>query len=94
MDYRLQEALYTLNKDVCSSCGNPVWLCHSSDNRIEFEIGTRACYAKAEIETYEKDERNPPLEAGEYHVATAVGLENEDGTRDPLPSRREAMEKI
>ena len=95
MDYRLQEAVYTLNKDICGTCGNPVWLCHSADGRIEFEIQTKACYAKAEIDTYEKDERNAiPLEPGEYRVAVAVGLENEDGTRDPLPSRREAMEQM
>lgn len=83
-----------MNREVCQTCGNPVWICHSADNRIQFDVRTGACYARAEIEDYEKVESNPKLEPGEYHYAVAVGVENEDGTHEKLPSRREALAKI
>lgn len=80
---------------MCKSCGNPVWLCHSADNRIQFEIRTGACFARAEIEDYEDEKAgHPKLGSGEYHYAVAVGLDNEDGTHEPLPSRLEALNKI
>lgn len=94
-DYRLQEALSILEKEVCKTCGNPVWLCHSADNRIEFEVRVAGCYAKAELDDYEKNTPGAEqLESGQYRYAVAVGVENEDGSRDPLPSRFEARERM
>lgn len=93
-DYRLQEALSIIEKEVCKTCQNPVWLCHSASNLIDFDIRVGACYADAELKDYEKLHPDAELETGQYRYAVAVGLENEDGTRDPLPSRREAMEQI
>lgn len=93
-DYRLQEAFLLLNKETCKTCGNPIWYCHSADNRIDFEVTTRTCYATAEIEEVKKAKRGEELEPGEYYVSRAVGVENEDGSRDPLPSRAEALKKI
>ena len=92
-DWRLQEAYFVLDQEKCPQCGNPVWYCHSTDNRIDFEVKTGVCYAKAEIEDFEKDEKNK-LGSGEYRYAVPVGLENEDKTRDPLPSRAEALAKM
>lgn len=83
-----------MDREVCKTCGNPVWLCHSTDNRIQFNVQTGSCYAKAELEDYEKDESKPKLQAGEYLYAVPVGVENEDGTNDKLPTRREALSKI
>lgn len=93
-DYRLQEALNIIEREKCPTCGNPVWLCHSTSNEIQFEVRIGACYGKAEIEEYEKDETKPKLGAGEYLYSVPVGIENEDGTYEPLPSRREALTKI
>lgn len=91
IDYTLQTAMYILEKDICPKCGNPVWYCHSSDNRIEFEVETGTCYGEAAIDELGKDAKLGP---GEFYIVKAVGLKNEDGTYDPLPSRREALEKI
>lgn len=93
-DYRLQEAINIMDREVCKSCGNPVWLCHSYDNRIQFELKVGACYGSAEVQDADNKPDAPKLEAGEYYYAVAVGLENDDGTHDPLPSRREAMQKL
>jgi hypothetical protein len=93
-DYRIQEALNIMEREVCKQCGNPSWLCHSADNRIEFELRVGACYGTAEVQDAEKNPNAPKLESGEYYYAVPVGLENDDGTRDPLPSRLEAMQKL
>lgn len=95
LDYRLQEAMSIMEKEICKTCGNPVWLCHSADNRIDFEIKVGACFADAELKDYEKTHPGEPeLESGEYRYAIPVGIENEDGSRDPLPSRSEAMQSL
>lgn len=93
LDYRLQDAMITMNREKCPKCGNPVWLCHSADNRIDFEPKINTCYATAEIAEKQKLDREE-LGPGQYYYAKPVGIENEDGTRDPLPSREEALAKI
>jgi len=52
---------------------------------------TGACFAKAEVEDFENNPGSEKLLAGEYHYAKAVGIKNEDGSYDPLPTRRELM---
>lgn len=71
-----------------------MWLCHSNNNYIDFEIKTAACFAKAELEDFEANTANEKLGSGEYHYAQAIGIENEDGTFDPLPSRSEALASL
>lgn len=94
-DYRLEEAVLSLDRDICKSCGNPAWLCHSANSEIGFEIRSGWCYGKAELEDYENSNEAPKLDAGEYRYAVAVGLPTGDGDeRDPLPSRRKALEQI
>lgn len=94
LDYMLQDAYFTMNNEVCTICNNPVWLCHSTDNRIDFKVKTRTCYAKAEIEDYEKSERGKNLAHGEYLIAVPVGIEDERGENEPLPTRHEAYESM
>jgi hypothetical protein len=92
-DYRLQEAYYVLQKEICKTCGNPVWYCHSADERIDFDVRKGICYAAAEIADKEKG-RDSQLGPGEYHYAVAVGVEYSDGEREPLPSRAEALKRV
>lgn len=94
IDYRLQEAMTIMESERCSRCGNPVWLCHSYDSRIDFEIVTQTCYADAELKGYEKKNEHNELEAGQYLISKAVGIKNEDDTYEPLPSRREAIDTL
>ncbi len=94
LDYLLQEAYHTMDQEICSICHNPIWLCHSTDNRIEFKVTTRTCYAKAELEDAEKKDIGKNLGSGEYLVAKPIGLENDEGEPDPLPNRREAYKRM
>lgn len=89
-DWRIQEAYYVLDREKCKQCGNPVWYCHSTNNFIDFEVKKSTCYATAEIADYEKLNQTK-LGGGEYYYAVPVGIDNEDGTREPLPSRAESL---
>lgn len=94
VDYLLVDAFYVLDSEKCTRCNNPIWLCHSTDNRIEFTVKVRTCYATAELEDYENNKQTTKLSSGEYLIATPIGLENPDGSYEPLPSRHEAYEKM
>lgn len=92
LDYKLQEAMDIMDREICPRCKNPYWLCHSTDNRIDFIVETGVCYASQIIEEHEKTAK-PGL--GEYFYAKAIGLEtDEEGVYDPLPSRLEAFAKF
>jgi hypothetical protein len=93
-DYRIQEAMNIMDREICGRCGNPTWICHSTDGRIDFEVLTGTCYASAEVEEYDEKPGVEKLGPGEYRYARPVGIENEDGSREPLPNRREASMKM
>lgn len=94
MDYMLQDAYFTMDTEVCTICSNPVWLCHSTDNRIDFKVKTRTCYAKAEIEDFESSAKGKKLGSGEYLIAVPSGIEDGEGNEEPLPLRHEAYGKM
>ena len=94
VDYLLVDAFYTMDREVCTICNNPVWLCHSTDNRIEFKPSIRTCFAKAEIEDFEKTEKGKNLSAGEYIIARPIGLDDGQGNIEPLPNRHEAYQRM
>lgn len=94
VDYLLQDAFLTMEHEICTICNNPIWLCHSTDNRIEFDIQKRTCYAKAEMEDFEKSPQGKNLDSGEYLVARPIGLDDGQGNYEPLPNRREAYERM
>lgn len=90
VDYLLLDAFYILDSETCTICNNPIWLCHSTDNRIDFKVKTRTCYAKAEIEDFESSEKGKKLGSGEYTIAVPIGIDDGEGNYDPLPTRHEA----
>lgn len=94
IDYLLLDAFYTLDAEKCTRCNNPIWLCHSTDNRIEFDVKVRTCYATQTLEEYEGDKNKDKIGKGEYLIAVPVGLENVDGSHEPLPPRHEAYTKM
>lgn len=94
MDYLLQEAYHTMEQEICTICNNPIWLCHSTDNRIDFKVSVRTCFAKAELEDFEKTSRGKKMDAGEYLAARAVGIDDGMGNFDPIPARNEAYKRM
>lgn len=94
LDYLIQDAVFILESEVCSRCNNPIWLCHSTDNSIDFKVSKRTCYATAELEDFEKRDMGKKLEAGQYLVAKPIGIEGEKGEFEPLPPRHEAYKSM
>lgn len=94
VDYLLIDAFHILDAETCTICNNPIWLCHSTDNRIDFSVTKRTCYAKAEIEDFEKSTEGKNLDSGEYLIAVPRGIENATGIDDPLPTRSEAYKSM
>lgn len=50
LDYKLLQAYQTLKDETCKECGNPLWLCRSTDNMIGWSVDTTTCYASQAIE--------------------------------------------
>lgn len=50
LDYKLVQAYHTLKEEICPKCGNPLWLCRSTDSNIDWSIDSTTCYASRAIE--------------------------------------------
>jgi hypothetical protein len=46
----LATALTMLEEETCTHCGTPVWLGHSTEYEIAFEVKSTICYGCAELE--------------------------------------------
>lgn len=42
----LVEAFDILESEICHECGNPTWLCRSTERDITFKIDKQVCFAK------------------------------------------------
>lgn len=84
-------AALQLKDETCPECGTPIWLGHTYSNKVEFAVEYSICHACEELEEKTKDLKLPHGERPHVH---AIGLENEDGTFDALPSRTEGYAKI
>lgn len=52
-DFDLLEAYQILEQEKCVQCGLPRYVCHSSDDRIHFDVHEDTCNAKFEVERHE-----------------------------------------
>lgn len=90
-DRLLVMAALQLKDELCPDCGTPIWLGHTYSSSVEYSIEYSICHACEELELQTKDLKLAPGERPHVH---AIGLENEDGTFDALPSREEGYSKI
>lgn len=79
-DKKLAMAFTILNKETCNECGQPLWICRSSNKDLLFKVRTDICYAKAEMEKWQK--KNTKLKPGQSPYIVA---EMRKGQR--MPSR-------
>jgi hypothetical protein len=88
-DKKLAVAFQILEDETCSDCGVPIWLAHSDDKDIIFEVKSRVCYSCAAVEAaQEKKSRRKPAKGLKRFLTTR--------TRDDtphLPSRRKYLER-
>lgn len=83
----LAVALTLLEDEMCKSCGTPVWLGHSSNNEVVFDLKTSTCYGCAEIDKARDGAKKPKFGESHYVVAHNVW---DDGK---LPGRYEEYQR-
>jgi len=98
-DFSLLEAYQILQDETCPKCGQPVWLCRSTDNRIEFKVEETVCYATRAIEekNARKEKKNKKISADEKHswglIQYAVPFVPENIGAE-LPTRKDFYESL
>ena len=45
LDFQLIEAYQKIEDEKCPQCGNPVWICRSTDKNVEWVVRDSICYA-------------------------------------------------
>lgn len=53
-DFLLAKAYQRYLSELCPQCGLPIYICHSTDNRIEFKTTKDVCFATAAVERKQK----------------------------------------
>lgn len=91
-DFILLEAYQILQDETCANCGQPIWLCRSTDSNVNIKIRKATCYVTAAVEKKrEADEKNKArkMKPGEYYYPV---IETIDGGE--LPSRNDYFKSL
>lgn len=91
-DKKLAIAWHILQRETCSKCGNPLWICRSSNNMLGFSVRRGVCYASKELAKEEKaaeKNKSKQLKDGEFHYTVPTMLDGSD-----LPSRLDYFESL
>lgn len=88
-DKKLAMAWTILQIETCKHCGQPLWICRSANKNLGFSVRTDTCYAKAELEKWEKGKTAKNLKPGVYPYTVPVMR-----TEEPLPSRKAYIKQV
>ncbi len=87
-DKKLALAWVILQKETCPKCGQPLWICRSSDKNLGFKTKKGLCYSARENEEWmKKNEKR--LRLGEFAYTVAYTY---DG--GPMPTRKQWLESL
>jgi hypothetical protein len=81
-DVVLAKAYQRFLNELCQQCGGPKYLCHTSDNRIQYKIATDECASSAMAEREQKrvaKQDNPPNGVRVYAVPYLTEDAKEEG---------------
>jgi len=89
-DKKLAIAWTVLQRETCTKCGQPMWVCRGSNKNIGFSVRKGMCYQSAELEK-RSDREGAKLKKGEYFYATPKTYDD-----TPLPGalRKAYMEEL
>lgn len=68
LDFQLLEAYQVIEDEKCPQCGQPVWLCRSTDSNVEWTVKESICYssrAKEEKEARRNKKTRAKVKASE-----------------------------
>jgi hypothetical protein len=88
-DKKLAMAWTILNKETCKNCGQPLWICRSSNKNLLFKVRTDICYSDAELEKWKTTKKAKNLKKGEHAFVVAEMRGDE-----PMPSRSAYLESL
>lgn len=83
-------ALKIIEDERCQNCGLPIWIAHSEDSRIDFELDHIVCFA-CEFEGKETSKKSYKPVKGHTPYVVPV-LEAVEGEPDKWPTRKEHHE--
>lgn len=89
-DKKLAMAFTILQKETCRECGQPLWICRSSERDLMFSVRTDICYATAELEKFGKTKRGQSLKPGERPYIVAKMRKDDQS----LPSRKRYLKEL
>jgi hypothetical protein len=90
-DQALAMALKIVEDERCQQCGLPIWIAHSEDARIEFELDHVVCYA-CEFEGTETSKKTYKQKKGHTPYVRPI-LDTLEGEPEVWPTRREHIKK-
>ena len=92
-DFKLLEAYEIKQKETCGHCGNPVWLCHSDNSDLLWEVKTQTCYADKAVKEW--SENNPKSKDSPYAVPYMLTFVDGKPVQDyeNLPTRKDFFEE-
>ena len=85
LDYSFVQAYQVIMDELCPKCGNPAWLCRSTDSNIDWNIDTITCYASKAIEGRRHRDDNPT----EHPDAATRRKWGTDYVARPVPIRKD-----
>lgn len=62
LDFQLLEAYQTIEDEKCPQCGQPIWLCRSTNPNVEWTVKEDVCYASRAKEEKEARRHKKPRE--------------------------------
>jgi hypothetical protein len=83
----LAMSLTILEAESCKGCGTPLWLGHSTDQAIQFEVEGSTCYGCAELEKSREEQNKAEPGSKRYVRAYNFFAEQEGRAGSGLPSR-------
>lgn len=102
MDYKLLEAYQIMDDETCGQCGNPIWLCRSTSNDIEWTVQSSTCYATKRVEEKRDSKRDKDHKAkakeradwgvSEYPTPRVIKPRAEKGAT--MPTRADYYESL
>ncbi len=92
-DFKLLEAYQILQDETCPTCGNPIWICRTTNSDVVFKMRKTTCFAEREEKRWhaEKEKRFKPVKGGPQHWEPEPGDQwfpvAETISGEPLPGR-------
>lgn len=98
-DFKLLLAYQGLMDETCPHCQNVIWLCRTSDPRVQFRVRNSTCHGERRLLEYEDAKKAPGSRAdkaekkdwGVHYYVEPFVPENVEGD---LPTRAEYYETL